>query len=288
MKKLRNQKGVTIIAVFFVLLILGALGMAVSKLTQSQQLQSAKAIQVQTAYYNARSGLEWAYQYMIENGLDNTQLASLVGTYTLPDGQTFTITTGTTSVTSTASVGDGKRSVTFAAFGDNFSPGGGGDDTQPPDVGGESGDGADSCSGSLDLSTTIFPDSTDPPYPNYADFPEYDPAAWPDGDNLGAINMASTDTLTLDSGTYLIDSLTMAGQSELTFTGDALVYVKAGVSISGQNITTVNPNIKVKFIVLGDVTATGNANLAVDDNAEIDIAASGTITTSQNSGFACP
>ncbi len=136
-KNLRDQKGVTIIAVFFVLLILGAMGMAVSKLTQSQQLQSAKAIQVQNAYYNARSGMEWAYQYAIDAGLLESNLATLwpsTGTeYTLPNQMKFKLIydSATKDLTSTSTVGDSVREVKWTNFGGTgnngpFDNGGGG------------------------------------------------------------------------------------------------------------------------------------------------------------------
>ncbi len=298
MKRLRNQKGVTIIAVFFVLLILGAMGMAVSKLTQSQQLQSAKAIQVQTAYYNARSGLEWAYQRCTElllavcNDGDFSALnPGVLQTYAI-NGKIleFTLSFNGNALTSTATVGDGERSITFATFGDNFPAGGEEpppDDTQPPIGGGESGDGADSCSGSLDFSTTPFPGDQNYDDSGYSDFPEYVPAT----DNLGVVDLTGHESLTLGSGTYLMTSLKTAGNATLTITGPALIYVDGttgtpSVDLSGNGIKTIGNN--VKFVIIGDFDAGGNASINSTPPAELDITASGTVTFGANTGFTCP
>ncbi len=255
---LRNQKGVTIIAVFFVLLMLGALGMTVSKLTQSQQLQSAKAIQVQDAYYNARSGIEWAYQkcYDLGPAVCNSGefFSSLnpgvlqifaIGNKTLE----FTLTFNGNAITSTASVGDGERAITFATFGENFSPDADDSNNHSCSLGDISGDLPDLfAGGGLNSEPTLedialpWPDATfipdnGVPYTNYT----YDDTANetiheldPESPDYGASEFYMDEFKAKDSADFVID----AAQSS---TGLLNIYVDGDMKFENSTATITGP-----------------------------------------------
>ncbi len=90
---LTNARGITLIAVVFLLLFLGGLGIAISRLAQNKALTADNELASQEAFYGAYAGVEWGMRQRVEAPL-NTQFANLSADFTagnaLPGGVSFT------------------------------------------------------------------------------------------------------------------------------------------------------------------------------------------------------
>ena len=94
----------------------------------------------------------------------------------------------------------------------------------------------------------------------------------------GTVSVGAGGALTLPAGTYVIDSLTLSGNSSLTVTGAVIVYVKTGLDLSGGAV--LNPTQKSTNLVffgadtLTSVKVTGGTTAAYAvyaPKAEIDL-----------------
>ena len=90
---LTDARGITLIAVVFLLVFLGGLGIAISRLAQNTALTADNEIASQEAFYGAYAGLEWGMRQRVEAPL-NAQFADLSADFTagstLPGGASFT------------------------------------------------------------------------------------------------------------------------------------------------------------------------------------------------------
>ncbi len=90
---LGNTRGITLIAVVFLLVFLGGLGIAISRLAQNTALTADNELAAQEAFYGAYAGVEWGLRQRVEAPL-NTPFASLAADFTagtpLPGGISFT------------------------------------------------------------------------------------------------------------------------------------------------------------------------------------------------------
>ncbi len=90
---LANTRGITLIAVVFLLVFLGGLGIAISRLAQNRALTADNELASQEAFYGAYAGLEWSLRQRVEAPL-NTAFADLSTDFTagnsLPGGVAFT------------------------------------------------------------------------------------------------------------------------------------------------------------------------------------------------------
>ena len=62
----------------------------------------------------------------------------------------------------------------------------------------------------------------------------------------------------LGSGTYVLDSLSMSGQSQMLVTGNAILYVKGAVAMAGQSQIIISQGASLKIYVGGAVDLKGN------------------------------
>lgn len=90
---LGNKRGITLIAVAFLLVLLGGLGIAISRLVQNQGLTSDNELASQEAFYGAYAGVEWGMRQRVEAPL-GAPFATLAADFTagnlLPGGIPFT------------------------------------------------------------------------------------------------------------------------------------------------------------------------------------------------------
>lgn len=113
---IQNRRGMVLLAVLFLLVILGAMGISMSMINENRHLTSVNNLHSQQAYYAAVSGMEWAYQKAMDDGLGGAGMASLNGTYTLPGGQQFQITVSANDLLSTGMAGGAERTYEFPNF----------------------------------------------------------------------------------------------------------------------------------------------------------------------------
>lgn len=62
----------------------------------------------------------------------------------------------------------------------------------------------------------------------------------------------------LGSGTYVLDSLSMSGQSQMLVTGNATLYVKGSVAMAGQSQIIISQGASLQIYVGGDADLKGN------------------------------
>ncbi|MBC8003477.1 MAG: hypothetical protein H7X97_12895 [Opitutaceae bacterium] len=62
----------------------------------------------------------------------------------------------------------------------------------------------------------------------------------------------------LGSGTYVLDSLSLSGQSQMLVTGNAILYVKGALSMAGQSQIILSQGASLKLYVGGDASLKGN------------------------------
>lgn len=83
-------------------------------------------------------------------------------------------------------------------------------------------------------------------------------------ENLGNVNLSGHDTLVLTEGTYVMDSLNMAGQSSIETQGQVTVYFRGDAKIAGNGVATTEERARnLIFHVMGNqsIDYAGNANL---------------------------
>jgi len=111
-----KQRGMVLLATLFLLVVLGAMGISLSMISENRQVRSVNNIHNQQAYYAAISGIEWAYQKAIDDVLSGASLTNLNGTYTLPGGQQFEITVSGNDLLSKGKAGGSERIYKFPNF----------------------------------------------------------------------------------------------------------------------------------------------------------------------------
>jgi MSHA biogenesis protein MshP len=84
-----RQRGVSLIAAIFLLVVLTGLGVAIVSMSTSQQIASAMDVQGSRAYQAARAGIEWGlYKQLIPQGAAKACVFSST-TFKLPVGTTL-------------------------------------------------------------------------------------------------------------------------------------------------------------------------------------------------------
>lgn len=113
----RGDRGVTIIAVAFILAAIGVIGLTLSSITQNLNNRASEAVDVQRAYFTALSGYEWAIKFINWN-LVLDEIARIEGVRTLPNGESFTLEydPATDTLFSTATVGSATRRLRYSGF----------------------------------------------------------------------------------------------------------------------------------------------------------------------------
>ena len=119
-----DNRGVALIAVLFILIVVGSLGVALSSLTQNMHTVSASAVDVQKAYFVSKSGFEWAIQKSSLMGWTQADIEMLQGSYTLPNGAQFTLgyNRANDTMTSSSTVGAATRILDFPNFSSFITP----------------------------------------------------------------------------------------------------------------------------------------------------------------------
>lgn len=123
----KGERGITVIAVVFILAVIGGTGLTLSYLTQNLGERASEAVAVQKAYFTAQSGFDWALQTADTNGWTVDDVALLEGTRVLPNGESFTLgyDPATDTMFSTATVGAATRRLRFPGFSGFLPPVGG-------------------------------------------------------------------------------------------------------------------------------------------------------------------
>ncbi|MBI5179336.1 MAG: pilus assembly PilX N-terminal domain-containing protein [Nitrospinae bacterium] len=263
--RITNQRGVALIAVIFILVALGGLGVTVSKLSQNQAKQASSAVGVQDSYYAAQSGLEWAFQQVTDNTgtagyTAATGYSALVGNRTLPNGDTFTIAYTAPNISSTAKKGNDERQLVLASF-DTLVPqvpgGGGGGGTGPSSTCATSqGDGkgvdlftqyvaaGNRIDGVTGGQSGITPD-------NFS-IPTF-PTATYNNQTFGSTTSLSPNTPSADNPELYYADLQVNNNVSLTLNGPTgvgkylTVYVKGDFDLKGNSTLNINGN--VRFVV---------------------------------------
>ena len=114
----RGDRGVTVIAVVFILAAIGIIGLALSSITQNLNERASEAVDVQKAYFTAQSGFEWALQTADTNSWTVDDIAMIEGARILPNGESFALgyDPATDTMFSTATVGKATRRLRFPRF----------------------------------------------------------------------------------------------------------------------------------------------------------------------------
>jgi MSHA biogenesis protein MshP len=100
----------------FILVVLAALGAALAKISQRQQLGSAAEIDAARAYQSARAGLEWGALQLLRNPAPPAAApACFGGTSFNPPGSlsSFTVTVSCTRTPGSGTLSDGATAMVF-------------------------------------------------------------------------------------------------------------------------------------------------------------------------------
>ena len=114
----RRQRGFTLVSALFLLVVLAALGAALSRLTVRQHLGSAAELANARAHQSARAGLEWAAFQVLRNPAPPAAAPACFATTSfslagLPD---FTVTLTCTRTPGSGPVADGDSALAFFAL----------------------------------------------------------------------------------------------------------------------------------------------------------------------------
>jgi hypothetical protein len=123
----KGERGITVIAVVFILAVIGGTGLTLSYITQNLSERASEAVDVQRAYFTAQSGFDWALQTADTYGWTVDDIAILEGTRVLPNEESFTLgyDPATDTMFSTATVGKATRRLRFPGFSGFLPPAGG-------------------------------------------------------------------------------------------------------------------------------------------------------------------
>ncbi|MBI5637209.1 MAG: hypothetical protein HZA03_04475 [Nitrospinae bacterium] len=287
---LNNARGITLIAVIFLLVFLGGLGIAVSRLAQNQALTADSALAAQEAFYGAYAGAEWGLRQRIEAPL-NTPFATLAADFTagaaMPGGVSFTTayTRANDTLTAASTVRGCTRSLQVTGFccsvtnlygygwccpvtcgtsspQNLFALAGGGNGIlanqpitfAPPQVANAAGAGLVLAGGQTysGVGNTLPPVGTAPAYINIT----------------GDLTLGANAQMTINGP---------AGGSTLT------VYVGGNMTLGDAAAITVNGN--VQFVITGSLTMLPNSGLLLNPNAELLVQTGGGVTLGNNAAL---
>ena len=113
------QAGFTLVSMLFILVVLAALGTALAKISQRQQLGSAAEMEAARAFQSAKAGLEWgAFQVLRDPAPPASAPACFAGTSFNPPGSLsgFTVTVRCTRTPASGTVSDGATTLAFFAL----------------------------------------------------------------------------------------------------------------------------------------------------------------------------
>jgi len=107
----RRAAGFTLVSVLFIVVVLAALGAAITKVSTRQHLGSAAEIESARAYQAAHAGLEWAAFQVLRNPAPPAAAPSCLGTasFTAPGLSAYTITVSCSQTAGT----DGSTALAF-------------------------------------------------------------------------------------------------------------------------------------------------------------------------------
>jgi carbonic anhydrase/acetyltransferase-like protein (isoleucine patch superfamily) len=222
----------TIIAVIFLLVVIGGMGVAVSRLVSNPASVVATNIKVQDSLFSAQSGIEWAFQYAVDNSLITpAQVAAdavLSGTHTLPNGETFVTayTQATDTLSSISTVSGAERKVIYSGFAAAVSAATGG---------GVPGGGC-----------TFLPA--------------------PPGGYVN-LKIKNNQSQSLGPGDFYINKLDIKDNATLTITGPATIYVQDKMQLKKSASLIINGN--VRFVVKKDVIFKDNASVTLNPGANL-------------------
>ncbi len=126
----RQGRGFTLVSMLFILVVLAALGAALAKISQRQQLGSAAEFEAARAYQAARAGLEWAAFQVLRSPVPPAAAPACFGATSFnPPGSlaSFTVTVSCTRTPGSGTLADGAVALVFYSLRANAcnAPGGG-------------------------------------------------------------------------------------------------------------------------------------------------------------------
>lgn len=115
-RQARRSTGFTMVSALFILVVLAALGAALAKISQRQQLGSAAEIDAARAYQSARAGLEWGAFQVLRNPAPPAAAPACFSTTSFnPPGSlsALTVTVSCTRTPASGTLSDGATSLAF-------------------------------------------------------------------------------------------------------------------------------------------------------------------------------
>ncbi len=112
----RRARGFTLISALFILVVLAALGAALAKISQRQQLGSAVEIETARAFQSARAGLEWAAFQVLRNPAPPAAAPACFGSTSFhPPGNLagMTVTVSCVRTPASGTLSDGATALAF-------------------------------------------------------------------------------------------------------------------------------------------------------------------------------
>jgi len=111
-----HSRGFTMVSALFILVVLAALGAALAKISQRQQLGSAAEVAAARAYQSARAGLEWGAFQVLRNPAPPAAAPACFSTTSFnPPGSlsSFTVTVSCTRTPASGTLSDGVNAMAF-------------------------------------------------------------------------------------------------------------------------------------------------------------------------------
>lgn len=285
-----NTRGITLIAVVFLLLFLGGLGIAISRLAQNQAFTADNELASQEAFYGAYAGTEWGLRQRVEAPL-NTPFATLTADFTaasaLPGGVSFTTayTRADDTLIATSTVRGCSRSLQITGFCCSVTNLYGYGWCCPVTCGHSSPQNLFSLAGggngmAANQSITFVP-------------PQAANAAGAGLTLAGAQTYGGTGNTLPPAGTTpafinITGDLTLNANAQMTINGptgaNALtVYIGGNMTLGDAAAITINGN--VQLVITGSLTMVQNSGMILNPNAELLVQTSGGVTLGNNTAF---
>lgn len=287
---LNNARGITLIAVVFLLVFLGGLGIAISRLAQNQALTSDNELASQEAFYGAYAGAEWGLRQRIEAPL-NTPFATLAADFTagnaLPGGVSFTTayTRANDTLIAASTVRGCTRSLQITGFCCSVTNLYGYGWCCPVTCGHSSPQNLFALAGGGSGMLPNQPITFAPPQ-----------AANAAGTGLvlaGAQTYGGTGNTLPPAGTIpayinITGDLTLNTNTQMTINGPAganklTVYVGGNMTLGDAAAITINGN--VQFVITGSLTMLQNSGLLLNPSAELLVQTGGGVTLGNNTAL---
>ena len=287
---LGNARGITLIAVIFVLVFLGGLGIAISRLAQNRALTADSEVAAQEAFYGAYAGTEWGLRQRLDAPI-NTPFATLAADFTagnaLPGGVSFTAayTRANDTLTAAATVRGCTRTLQITGFCCNAPNPNGYGWCCPATCGHSSPQNLFALAGGGNGMLANQPITVTPP--------QTANAAGTGLTLAGAQTYGGTGNTLPPAGATpayinITGNLTMNANARMTINGPAgagmlTVFVGGNMTFGDTAAITINGN--VRLVIAGSLSMLQNSGLLLGPNAELLVQTGGGATIGNNAAF---